>query len=505
MKIQLQYSDTIEIDVSSIKSIDINPRTSIDQQSILELADTIKKVGLLQPIVVYKEDDEYHLIFGKRRLLAVKQNKDKKINARLLTNELTNEVRQLIKDIQLIENGQRKDVHPLEEAYAFSQSQHSTIELSARIGKSITYVQGRLNLLNLCDEVREYFYSNILTVSHALLLCQLTEQYQKIVLANILKFNGKGEDKVAIGVLSIAQTRNNISRVATVNLSCAKFDLKDKSINSGAGSCLKCPKRSGYNRNLFNDIEDDDICFDKSCFDVKSFNYALIIEQELREKGFNTIRLTAYYDNSKKELDEKQLEPDYLFYRNDIELKQENLIGIYFEHHNKTQIGQHYTIFPRTNEVQETISQNTKQRKVSNIEAIKKDKAQKAVSNALLLSLGLKLGAYHCDNIPIPMLRLLSYNYYTELSEEIRINVDKFYEYENNNNITAAFNNITKFMSYQNLTQFLLVCMIYSHVKNLDNKEMRFIKELCAEWKIDIAPIIEKVEKEFSITIELAR
>jgi len=503
--IELKYSDVQLIDVNQITSEDDNPRTIIDENSIKELADTIKKVGLLQPIAVYYHNSQYHLIFGKRRLMAVRFNKMDKVPARVLGNKITDEVISIIKDIQLIENGQRKDVHPLEEAYAFSQSQHNTSELAQRIGKSKVYVQNRINLLRLCDEVREYFLKDIVTVSHALLLCKLTEEYQKLVLKNLLKVTGQGEEKKVVGILSIAQTINTISRLATVHLKEANFDLNDKTLCKDAGSCIKCQKRSGYNKTLFNDVEDGDICYDATCFNEKAFNHAKTIEQDLQEKGFNVVRITALYDTGKKELTEKQLEPDYLFYRNDFSLaKQNDLVGVYFEHHKKNQIGVPFALYSRTNDVQQEIVKNTKERKKTNIETIKYEKAKQAASNAVLQMLGLKLGAYHCESIPMPILKLIAYTYYNNLTKEHRENIDSFYEYENSNNINVAFEAITNKMTSQQMIQFLLMCITYEYVKNsTDAYELKYIKELCIEWKIDVGQILEKVDKEFSIKIDI--
>jgi len=505
MKIELEYSDVQWINVDEITSEDDNPRTIIDDNSIKELADTIKKVGLLQPIAVYYYNGQYHLIFGKRRLMAVRFNQMNMVPARVLENPITDEIISIIKDIQLIENGQRKDVHPLEEAYAFSQSQHNTTELAQRIGKSKVYVQNRINLLRLCDEVRDYFYKDIVTISHALLLCKLTEEYQKLVLKNILKVTGQGEEKKVVGILSIAQTINTISRIATVHLKEANFDLNDKTLCKGASSCTKCPKRSGYNKTLFNDVEDGDICYDATCFNQKAFNYAKTIEQQLSEKGYNVVRITALYDTGKKELTEKQLEPDYLFYRNNFELaKQDDLIGVYFEHHKKNQIGIPFVLYSRTNDVQQEIAKNTKERKKTNIETIKYEKAKQAASNAVLQMLGLRLGAYHCESIPTSILKLIAYTYYNNLTKEHRENIDSFYEYGNNNNVNIAFEAIVNKMSTQQLIQFVLMCITYEYVKNnADTYELKYIKELCTEWKIDVGQILEKVDKEFSIKIDI--
>lgn len=166
----------LAIPVASLHPSPLNPRKRMT--GIEELADSIRSVGILEPLVVRPIAAGYEVVAGGRRLEAARQ-------AGLDTVPCT--VRQLTDEqaleLAIIENNQRGDIHPLEEADAFQRLRdldpgHTPGSIAAKIGRPVAYVVQRLRLLSLIPEVREAFSNDDITISHAHLLAGLTTEQQ---------------------------------------------------------------------------------------------------------------------------------------------------------------------------------------------------------------------------------------------------------------------------------------------------------------------------------------
>lgn len=171
----------IEIPLSDITPNPYQPRKQFKQESLDELADSIKQYGLLQPILVYKEEDHYVLIAGERRLRASKILGLEKIKAILAEIDLNQ-----LREVALIENIQREDLNPIDLANAYNELikvYHLTHEeVAQRVQKSRSQISNTLRLLELCDEAQDALVQEKITQGHAKVMIGLSnEEQQKIV------------------------------------------------------------------------------------------------------------------------------------------------------------------------------------------------------------------------------------------------------------------------------------------------------------------------------------
>jgi ParB/RepB/Spo0J family partition protein len=245
------------------------PRKFYDKQGMNELTISIKEKGVLQPILIRPNQNGFVLVCGERRYRASKE-------AGL--NEIPAVVRVLSDDealeLQIIENLQRKDVHPMEEAVAFKSMMenktkpYSLADISGKVGKPETYISHRLSLNNLIPELQKDFFAGKFLVGHAILFSRLGAEDQKICLKECREWGGK-EYK------TVQSVKDFIDRNVTRLLSSAPFKRDDATLNPEMGPCTTCPFRSGSNPSLFSDIKEDDRCFKPSCFTKKIEEYTI--------------------------------------------------------------------------------------------------------------------------------------------------------------------------------------------------------------------------------------
>lgn len=173
------------INIDEIKPNQYQPRTSFDKEAIEELALSIKQNGLIQPIIVRESYMGYELIAGERRYRACKSLGHKQINAIVIK---ANEVQAAT--LALIENVQREDLSPIEEANGYLQMIRLTgltqQQLSYKIGKKQTTISNKIRLLNLNQQVQEAINSKQITERHGRAMLSLNDKQQKEVLQSIL-------------------------------------------------------------------------------------------------------------------------------------------------------------------------------------------------------------------------------------------------------------------------------------------------------------------------------
>ena len=171
-----------ELAISQIRQNPYQPRKEFDEAGLNELADSIRMNGVFQPILVRKSISGYELVAGERRLRASKLAGKKTIPAIIVDfND------QQMMEISLLENIQRKDLTPIEEAGAYDQLirklNYPQDELAKRIGKSRTNVTNMLRLLNLPDEIKKMVNEGKLSYGHARTLLSLDSEEKMISLA----------------------------------------------------------------------------------------------------------------------------------------------------------------------------------------------------------------------------------------------------------------------------------------------------------------------------------
>ena len=153
------------IPLNKIRNNAEQPRRSFDNEKIAELAESIKHHGIIQPLILMKENDDYVIIAGERRWRAAKMVGLKEVPAIIM--DVTDKE---VLELSLIENIQRQDLNPLEEALAYKKLidnfKFTQEELSKRIGKSRTAITNCMRLINLDDRVKEYIIQGVLSEGH---------------------------------------------------------------------------------------------------------------------------------------------------------------------------------------------------------------------------------------------------------------------------------------------------------------------------------------------------
>lgn len=178
-KTKAETPDTF-VDINKVEPNREQPRKNFDQDALLELAESIKQFGLIQPILVQDRDTYYEIVAGERRWRASKLAGLKKVP--VIIRKFTE---QEIVEISLIENIQREDLNPIEEAMAYkrllTEFNLKQEEVADRVSKSRTAVANSMRLLKLCDNVQQMVIDGELQTGHARAILSIEnpdEQYR---------------------------------------------------------------------------------------------------------------------------------------------------------------------------------------------------------------------------------------------------------------------------------------------------------------------------------------
>ena len=236
-----------------------NPRRAF--ANIEELAKDIEDHGVLEPILVRPKGKRFEIVFGARRFRGSKLAQRDTIPS--MIRELSDEK---AFELQVAENAQRSDLHPLEEADSYKtlheKHKKSIEEIAALVAKSPATVRARLKYCTLGEEARQAFFDDRLTAATALIVASVPPQQQKAFLKDLF---ATCRDDVQP---SRADAVHLLDRKFRVRLAEAPFDRADVTLVAAAGSCGTCPKRTGAQADLFGATKDD-VCLDPSCFQAK--------------------------------------------------------------------------------------------------------------------------------------------------------------------------------------------------------------------------------------------
>lgn len=155
-----------KIKITQIEPNKSQPRKQFDEEALQELSDSIKKYGVLEPLIVTKKGDYYEIIAGERRWRAARMAGVKEVPV-VIRDYTAKE----IMEISLIENIQREDLNPIEEAQAYealiSEYNLKQEEVAERVSKSRSTITNSLRLLKLCEDVRQMVMYNMISTGHA--------------------------------------------------------------------------------------------------------------------------------------------------------------------------------------------------------------------------------------------------------------------------------------------------------------------------------------------------
>ncbi|MGI5897916.1 MAG: ParB/RepB/Spo0J family partition protein [Candidatus Dojkabacteria bacterium] len=176
-----------EFPISKIEVNPYQPRMKIDPEELIEIADSIREHGVIQPLIITKKEgtDSYYLVAGERRLKA-----SQLAGLPHVPVVIKDTSPQEMLELALIENIQRKDLNPLEEAYAFQQMQNefglSQQQISERVGISRVAVTNKLRLLTLPEPIKEDIMNESITEGHARALCGIKDETSLIAAADLV-------------------------------------------------------------------------------------------------------------------------------------------------------------------------------------------------------------------------------------------------------------------------------------------------------------------------------
>ena len=291
-----------DFDLDTIIASRTNPRSVFDPVYLQEVAATIKALGrvqqaiVLRPLPASRMEETAHLkprptheiVFGECRFRASKLAGMRTIKG---TSRDISDADVLL--IQLIENMKRKDLSPLEEGAGFRRLMDETGKTAEEVGKSVqrsrAYVYGRTKLLDLGTETRAALREGKIEPSTALLVARIpSSQLQSKALKQILE--GEYDYQEARNrPLSHRRAQELLQREYMVQLSKAVFDIKSVDLVPAAGACGVCPKRTGANPDLYEEVKSADVCTDPICFHKKEAAHSAALVKAAAAKGQTVI------------------------------------------------------------------------------------------------------------------------------------------------------------------------------------------------------------------------
>ncbi len=197
------YGTVQEIALEKIVPNPMQPRRQFDEKALESMAESVKSQGVLQPVLVRKKDDKFILIAGERRFRAAKLAGLKAVPAITLERKDESEMLQMA----LVENIQREDLNPMEEAEAYRQlvdeAGLTQNQIATQVGKSRTAIANTLRLLNLPDKIKTFMREGKLTEGHARAILALDNDLARVRLA----------ERIVAESLSVRTAEDSVKRV----------------------------------------------------------------------------------------------------------------------------------------------------------------------------------------------------------------------------------------------------------------------------------------------------
>ena len=222
--------------VDTIHESTTNPRKTFDEAKLLELADSIRHNGLIQPITVRPNNQGFEIVAGARRFRAAQLAELFAVPARIVDIDDAQAL-----EWQLVENSQRVDVHPYEEAQGFQRlldiPGYDVSALVEKSGKSASHIYSRLSLLQLIRAIAEDFTGERITASHANLLARLPQEVQANAYEQCWRKDWQDKEPHLLPAKHLsAWIQTNLY----LSLADAPFDREDPTLNPVAGACSTC-------------------------------------------------------------------------------------------------------------------------------------------------------------------------------------------------------------------------------------------------------------------------
>lgn len=273
-----------QIAIGKIVASKTNPRKHFDEKQQAELVLSIREKGIVVPVLVRPLGEKYEVVAGERRYRSAKELKLESVPC--IVRELTDE--QAL-EIQVIENLQRADVHPLDEAEGFAQliakGNHTAETIAGKVGKSKTWVEQTLKLNALIPELKKAFWTEKINRTVAVYVCR----YSTDVQLEVFKQDVRGDNTPSLR--NVKATIEQEQR----SLSTGPWKKDDANLVPAAGACNTCSKRTGASPSLFPELKKNDVCLDTDCFMKKLAAHAQRSVDRLEESGEKVITITDTY------------------------------------------------------------------------------------------------------------------------------------------------------------------------------------------------------------------
>ncbi|MAL61056.1 MAG: partitioning protein [Flavobacteriaceae bacterium] len=278
--------------LGNIKPDPEQPRKTFNKDALQQLSESIEEHGVLQPITVRQLNGHYIIVMGERRYRASKLAGKKTIPCIVRTYENND-----VLEVQIIENLQRQDVEPTEEAeaIAYLSEKYAPADIAKRLGRTDNFVRQRLKLAGLIDGFKHFVRNGEMTISLGVGVALFEPEEQQMILETM------GEDFNAHQI-------NRMIKDQTYDLDKASFDVTDKKLVPKAGSCIECPFNAANQGNLFG--EGKMVCTKAACFETKkSKSFLNVIEKSKKENILLIPEIRQYWaDDENNQLVISQLE-----------------------------------------------------------------------------------------------------------------------------------------------------------------------------------------------------
>ena len=288
----------LTIPLSSISESPSNPRKTYNEAALDELASSIQAHGVLQPLLVRPIGNAFEVVFGHRRLRAAERAGVPDVPCRI--REMSDDE---VLECQIIENAQREDVHPYEEALGYKQlidrGMYDIDQIALKVGKSAKTVQRRLILAKLDPEVATKLRDAGAAIDSLERIAALKPDDQQEVTEWYLH-TAWSRDANSV--------RNYINNAFILRLDEAAFNPKDAKLVASAGSCVGCVFNTASQADIFADGDSENSkgrCLNKPCYTTKTNAHIEAIRSAAVKKHGELTDLSIHYNESKVALPSK--------------------------------------------------------------------------------------------------------------------------------------------------------------------------------------------------------
>jgi len=281
------------VPIDRIHESKTNPRKTFDPKALQDLVSSIREKNVLVPLLVRQQNGAFEIVAGARRYRAAKQAGLAELP--VIVRELTDE--QAL-ETQVIENLQREDVHPMEEAEGYARllkaGKYDVEAIAAKVGKSASYIYQRLKFSDLIEPAKKIFLDGTIHAGHAVLLARLSPSDQKDAIDALSPDSRQGRE-YTITARNLAAW---IHEEVYLNLDSAPWKKDDATLLPKAGPCTTCPKRAGNAPNLFPELKQGNTCTDRACFHKKFDAWVGSQRDELEKSGAKGALIATDWFNS---------------------------------------------------------------------------------------------------------------------------------------------------------------------------------------------------------------